>query len=184
MTYDNDASKQGVSSMSLDQLGMTIPDLQQVIRVTVRMSSALIVGTAIGLQRELTHKPAGLRTHMLVALGTALFIVGPTEAGMDSAALSRILQGLATGIGFLGAGAILKLATEREIHGLTTAAGVWMTAAGSAIAALGQIAVAFIGTALGLLVLGAFRKIEHGLGHHSRDNAAHPDSKPDPKDIA
>jgi putative Mg2+ transporter-C (MgtC) family protein len=170
--------------MSLDQFGIIMPDLQHVMRVMVRLGSALIVGTAIGLQRELTHKPAGLRTHMLVAVGTALFIVGPTEAGMDTAAISRILQGLATGIGFLGAGAILKLATEREIHGLTTAAGVWMTAAASAIAALGQIVVAFIGTALGLLVLGAFRKIEHEMGHHAKDNAIQSDSKPNPKDIA
>ena len=155
--------------MSLDQLGVTIPDLQQVIRVTVRLGSALIVGTAIGLQRELTHHPAGLRTHMLVALGTALFLVGTTEMGMDSAALSRVLQGLATGIGFLGAGAILKLATEHEIHGLTTAAGVWMTAAASAIAALGQFTTAFIGTALGLLVLAAFRSFERRMGHHAND---------------
>jgi putative Mg2+ transporter-C (MgtC) family protein len=157
--------------MSLDPFGLIMPDLQQVIRVTVRLGSALIVGTAIGLQRELTHHPAGLRTHMLVALGTALFIVGPTEAGMDSAALSRILQGLATGIGFLGAGAILKLAPEREIHGLTTAAGVWMTAAASAIAAIGQTAVALIGTALGLLVLAAFRRIERRMGHPANDGA-------------
>ena len=157
--------------MSLDQFGLIMPDLQQVIRVTVRLGSALIVGTAIGLQRELTHHPAGLRTHMLVALGTGLFIVGPTEAGMDSAALSRILQGLATGIGFLGAGAILKLAQEREIPGLTTAAGVWMTAAASAIAAIGQTAVAFIGTALGLLVLAAFRRIERRMGHPANDGA-------------
>jgi putative Mg2+ transporter-C (MgtC) family protein len=157
--------------MSLDPLGMAIPDIQQVIRVTVRLGSALIVGTAIGLQRELTHHPAGLRTHMLVALGTALFLVGPTEAGMDSAALSRILQGLATGIGFLGAGAILKLAPEREIHGLTTAAGVWMTAAASAIAALGLVAVAFSGTALVLLVLAAFRRIERRMGHPAKDEA-------------
>jgi putative Mg2+ transporter-C (MgtC) family protein len=95
---------------------------------------------------------------------------------MDSAAQSRIMQGLATGIGFLGAGAILKLAPEREIHGLTTAAGVWMTAAASTIAAIGQTAVAFIGTALGLLVLAAFRTIERRMGDHAKQGAdgAHP----------
>ena len=168
--------------MSLDQFTGTLPDIQQLTRIMVRLGSALIVGTAVGLQRELTHKPAGLRTHILVALGTALFVVGASEAGMDSAALSRIMQGLATGIGFLGAGAILKLANEREIHGLTTAAGVWTTAAASAVAGIGQIAVALIGTAIGLLVLGVFRRIEKALGHSSKDSEAH--SNAGPKDIA
>jgi len=99
--------------------------------------------------------------------------------------VSRIIQGLATGIGFLGAGAILKLTPEREIHGLTTAAGIWMTAAASAAAALGQVAVALIGTLLGLLVLAVFRTIEKHLGHLVRKDAeVHSRINPDPKDIA
>src|SRR5256885_11894029 len=112
----------------VDELAWALPDGAQIVRVTVRLGAALLIGTAIGLQRELTHKPAGLRTHMLVALGTALFVVGAAESGMHLDSVSRIVQGLATGIGFLGAGAILKLTSEREIHGLTTAAGIWMTA--------------------------------------------------------
>ncbi len=169
----------------LDELTRTLPDLQQVIRVSIRLSGALVIGTAIGLQRELTHKPAGLRTHMLVALGTALFIVGASESGMHPDSLSRIVQGLATGIGFLGAGAILKLTPEREIHGLTTAAGIWMTAGASAVAALGQVVVALIGTVAGLLVLILFRKIEEQLGHHAKHDAeVHSRSNPNPKDIA
>jgi len=170
---------------AFDEITQLTPDLHQIVRVTVRLLAALAIGTAVGLQRELTHKPAGLRTHMLVALGTAMFIVGAGESGMSSADLSRIVQGLATGIGFLGAGAILKLANEREIHGLTTAAGVWMTAAASAVAGLGQIAIAMLGTLLGLLVLGMFRKLEKQLGHHARrDGEVHSRSDPDPKDIA
>jgi putative Mg2+ transporter-C (MgtC) family protein len=118
-------------------------------------------------------------------LGTALFIVGAAESGMHLDSLSRIVQGLATGIGFLGGGAILKLTNEREIHGLTTAAGIWMTAAASAAAALGQIAVALIGTLLGLLVLIVFHKIEKELGHLARKDAeVHSRSNPNPKDVA
>ena len=166
-----------------DEITRLVPDVQQLVRVTVRLLAGLAIGTAIGLQRELTHKPAGLRTHMLVGLGTALFVVGAAESGMHPDALSRIVQGLATGIGFLGGGAILKLTSEREVHGLTTAAGIWMTAAASAAAGLGEIAVALIGTLLGLLVLIVFRKLEKGLGHHGRKDAeVHPRSDPNPDD--
>jgi putative Mg2+ transporter-C (MgtC) family protein len=170
---------------AFDEITRLAPDMQQLVRVTLRLVAALAIGTAIGLQRELTHKPAGLRTHMLVGLGTALFIVGAAESGMHPDSVSRIVQGLATGIGFLGGGAILKLTSEREIHGLTTAAGIWMTAAASAAAGLGQIAVALIGTFLGLLVLIVFRKIEKRLGHlASKDAAIHSHPDPNPKDIA
>jgi putative Mg2+ transporter-C (MgtC) family protein len=159
----------------LDEFVLLLPDAAHLARITLRLLTALLVGTAIGLQRELTHKPAGLRTHMLVGLGTALFLVSAAEAGMDSAALSRIAQGLATGVGFLGGGAILKLTPEHEIHGLTTAAGIWMTAAASAAAGLGQVAVALIGTAFGLVVLTVFRRLEKGLGEHAtKDSEAHP----------
>jgi putative Mg2+ transporter-C (MgtC) family protein len=172
-------------SSAFDEITRMTPDVHQLVRVTVRLLAALAIGTAIGLQRELTHKPAGLRTHMLVALGTALFILGAAESGMHLDSLSRIVQGLATGIGFLGAGAILKLNSEREIHGLTTAAGIWMTAAASAAAGLGQIAVALIGTLLGLLVLIMFRKLEEGLGSGARKDAeVHSRSDPNPKDMA
>jgi putative Mg2+ transporter-C (MgtC) family protein len=169
----------------VDELTRVLPDTQQIVRVSIRLLAALLIGTAIGLQRELTHKPAGLRTHMLVALGSALFIVGAAESGMHSDSLSRIVQGLATGIGFLGAGAILKLTSEREIQGLTTAGGVWMTAAASAAAGLGQIAVAIIGTVFGLLILAAFRKLEERLGHLAKKDAeVHSRANPNPRDIA
>jgi putative Mg2+ transporter-C (MgtC) family protein len=170
---------------AFDEITRLTPDMHQLVRVTLRLSAALAIGTLIGLQRELTHKPAGLRTHMLLALGTALFVLGAAESGMHLDSLSRIVQGLATGIGFLGGGAILKLTNEREIHGLTTAAGIWMTAAASAAAALGQIAVALIGTLLGLLVLIVFHKIEKELGHLARKDAeVHSRSNPNPKDVA
>jgi len=164
----------------LDEFTRALPDAQHLVRITLRLLVALIIGTAVGWQRELTHKPAGLRTHMLAAL----FILGAAESGLSPDSLSRIVQGLATGIGFLGAGAILKLNTEREIHGLTTAAGIWMTAAASTAAALGQPTVALLGTALGLLVLVAFRKLERRLGHNARwDAEVHSRADPNPKDL-
>jgi putative Mg2+ transporter-C (MgtC) family protein len=169
----------------VDELTRLIPDLSQIVRVSIRLLAAVSIGTAIGLQRELTHKPAGLRTHMLVALGTSLFVVAALESGMHPDSLSRIIQGLATGIGFLGAGAIMKLNNEREIHGLTTAAGVWMTAAASAAAALGQVAVAIIGTVFGLLILIAFRNLERVLGNLAKKDAeVHSRVNPNPKDMA
>jgi putative Mg2+ transporter-C (MgtC) family protein len=169
----------------LNEIGGNAPDLHQLVRITVRLLTALFIGTSIGLQRELTHKPAGLRTHMLVGLGTALFIVGAEEYGMQGDSIAKIVQGLATGIGFLGGGAILKLTTEREIHGLTTAAGIWMTAAASTAAALGQLSVALIGTVFGLLVLIVFHKLEKELGHRARkDSESPPSLGPDPKDLA
>jgi putative Mg2+ transporter-C (MgtC) family protein len=170
---------------AFDEFTRLAPDMHQLVRVTLRLLVALAIGTAVGLQRELTHKPAGLRTHMLVALGTALFVVGAAESGMSPNDVSRIVQGVATGIGFLGGGAILKLTDEREIHGLTTAAGIWMTAAASAAAGLGQMAVALVATLLGLLVLIVFRKLEKHLGHLARKDAeVHSSSDPNPKDIA
>src|SRR3954454_2987658 len=101
----------------MGDLSHLVLDFDQIVRVTLRLVAALAVGTAIGTQRELTHKTAGLRTHMLVALGTAAFVVGAAETGMNAEALARVVQGIATGIGFLGGGAILKLTDRREVHG-------------------------------------------------------------------
>jgi putative Mg2+ transporter-C (MgtC) family protein len=166
-------------SSPFDELTQSLPDTQHLIRIGMRLLVALLVGALVGLQRELTHKPAGLRTHMLLALGTALVVVTAVESGMSLSDLSRIIQGLVTGIGFLGGGAILKLTAEHEIHGLTTAAGIWMTAAASAAAGLGQLALALIGVCLGLVVLAAFAKLEKRLGVRASRDAANlkpPDS--------
>jgi putative Mg2+ transporter-C (MgtC) family protein len=149
-----------------------IPSGAHVVRILLRLFVALIIGGMVGLQRELTHKPAGLRTHMLLALGTAFLIVAAEESGLSKSDLSRVVQGLVTGIGFLGGGAILKLTAEHEIHGLTTAAGLWMTAAASVAAGFGQLPLAIVGVCLGLVVLAAFVKVEKRLGHHASQDAA------------
>src|SRR5690242_6344532 len=156
----------------------------QLIHVSLRLFVALVVGGLVGLQRELTHKPAGLRTHMLLSLGTALILVTSEQAGMSKSDLSRVVQGLVTGVGFLGGGAILKLTAEREIHGLTTAAGLWVTAAAGAAAGLGRLGLAIVGVCLGLLVLAAFVKLEQKLGHRASQDAANrpPPRNQDPPD--
>jgi putative Mg2+ transporter-C (MgtC) family protein len=136
-----------------------VPEADKVVRVALRLVAALIIGTVIGFQRELSHKPAGLRTHLLVSLGTALLVIAAVNSDMKSADVSRVIQGLITGIGFLGGGTILKLTQEHEIRGLTTAAGIWLTAAASVAAGLGEFADAFIGVLFALIVLTAVGKL-------------------------
>lgn len=141
------------------EVARSLPQADEVVRTALRLVASLVIGTVIGLQRELTHKPAGLRTHLLVALGTTLLVVAAVNAGMKSGDVSRVIQGLITGIGFLGGGTILKLTQEHEIRGLTTAAGIWLTAAASVAVGLGKFADAFIGVAFALIVLTAVGKL-------------------------
>src|SRR5918995_3012381 len=94
-----------------------LPDATQAIRVVLRIFAATLLGAIVGYERERTGKSAGLRTHMLVSLSSAIFVVAPLEAGMNLGDLSRVIQGVASGIGFIGAGAILKLPDARVIEG-------------------------------------------------------------------
>jgi len=117
-----------------------LPDAQYLARVIIRLIAATLLGAIIGFERERAGKAAGLRTHILVALGTCVFVLACSGYGMSSEGLSRLIQGIVTGIGFLGAGSILKLNEERNIQGLTTAAGIWMTAAIGVAVGLGRSA--------------------------------------------
>jgi putative Mg2+ transporter-C (MgtC) family protein len=144
----------------LEELFAGMPDSRQFVRIIIRLLAAMLLGAVIGFQRERTGKPAGLRTHMLVALGAALFVLAPLEAGMDLDGLSRVIQGLATGIGFIGGGAILKLHDQREIEGLTTAAGIWMTATVGVAVGLGRTPLALISTILTWIILTLLGQIE------------------------
>jgi putative Mg2+ transporter-C (MgtC) family protein len=157
------------------EVAHTLPQADQVVRVALRLVGSLVIGTLIGLQRELTHKPAGLRTHLLVALGSTLLVVAAVNAGMKSADVSRVIQGLVTGIGFLGGGTILKLTREHEIRGLTTAAGIWLTAAASIAVGLGMFVDAFIGVLFALFVLSAVGKFaeKHADGRESKSSDRH-----------
>ena len=114
------------------------PGLDQVLNMTIRMAVAAGLGGLLGADREAVGKAAGLRTHMLVALGAALFVIVVTEHGIEGD-VSRVIQGVAAGIGFLGAGTILKQPEKDEVSGLTTAASVWLTAAIGVAAGVGTI---------------------------------------------
>ena len=147
----------------VEELTAGLPDARQFARIVIRLLVAMLLGGVVGIQREWTGKPAGLRTHMLVALGAALFVLASVEAGMDSADLSRVIQGLATGIGFIGGGAILKLSQERDIRGLTSAAGIWMTAAMGVAVGLGRIGMALLSALLTWFILAVIGKAEHRI---------------------
>lgn len=125
-----------------------------------RLSLAAFLGAIVGWQRESVHSTAGLRTHMLVCLGAALFVLASVEAGQTSADVSRVIQGIVAGIGFLGAGTILKLGDRLEVHGLTTAASIWLTAAIGTGAGLGHVWLPALGALLGWIVLGPVGNIE------------------------
>jgi putative Mg2+ transporter-C (MgtC) family protein len=129
------------------------PDRNRLIIVLLRVFAAVLLGAVVGIERERAGKPAGLRTHMLVSLGTAVVVIACQDSGMSLDGLSRVIQGIVTGIGFIGAGTILKLNEQREIQGLTTAAGLWMTAAIGVAAGLGILGIAVIGTLVTVLIL-------------------------------
>jgi putative Mg2+ transporter-C (MgtC) family protein len=150
-------------SMILEELAASLPDARETVRIVIRLLAALVAGGIIGFQREASGKAAGLRTHMLVSMGTALFVLAGAEMGMEQDAMSRVVQGLATGIGFLGAGAILKLEGSREIKGLTTAAGIWMTAALGVAIGLGHLGTAAIGTAFAWIVLALLIRLDKAI---------------------
>jgi putative Mg2+ transporter-C (MgtC) family protein len=147
----------------MQELTDGLPDGAQMARVVIRMLAAALFGAIVGIQRERAGKPAGVRTHMLVALGAALFVISGQETGMDSADISRVVQGLATGIGFIGGGAILKLTAQREVEGLTTAAGIWMTAAVGVAAGLGRWGTAGLGVVLTWIILSIIGEITYRL---------------------
>ena len=130
-----------------------IPDATQITRVTLRLLVAAALGGLLGYERETQGKSAGVRTHMLVAIGAALFVLIPQQAGASTADLTRVLQGLIAGVGFLGAGAIILGTKKVETQGLTTAAGIWVTAAIGVAAGMGRESTAILSTLVALFVL-------------------------------
>lgn len=137
---------------------------------------AVILGGLVGLERELHGGWAGLRTHTMVSLAAAMFVrVGMDFPNASAADVSRIIQGIAAGIGFLGAGTILKLTDRLEIKGLTTAGSIWLAAAVGTACGAREFGVAAVGVGLTLVILVLFRKLEehlpthHGHHGHSKD---------------
>ncbi|VWX55488.1 conserved membrane hypothetical protein [Burkholderiales bacterium 8X] len=130
-----------------------VSDAQQLIRIVIRLLLAAVLGFALGFEREQKGKAAGVRTHMLVAIGSALFVLVPQQSGTEIGDMSRVIQGLIAGVGFLCAGTILKQGKdEQQVHGLTTAAGLWMTAAIGMACGLGREVTAVLSSLLALAV--------------------------------
>jgi putative Mg2+ transporter-C (MgtC) family protein len=152
-----------------------IPDVAQVTLITLRLMVAATLGGLLGYEREQKGKAAGLRTHMLVALGAALFVLIPQQAGASVADLSRVLQGLVAGVGFLGAGAIITGSQKMEAKGLTTAASIWLTAAIGVAAGMGREATAVLSALLAWSILYLIPKVEQLF--ESRNNPAQSEPK-------
>ena len=138
-----------------------------------RLVVAVVLGGLIGLEREAEDKPAGLRTHMLVALGAATFTLATLALydGLDQSPPGtgdpiRLIQGIVGGIGFLGAGAIIR--TGNDVHGLTTAGSIWLAGAIGISAGIGQYTLAAVAVLLALLVLFCLRGFTHRIGNDQR----------------
>jgi len=129
-----------------------VPDAAEVTRIVLRLSLAALLGGLLGFEREHRGKAAGVRTHMLVSMGSALFVLLSLQVGMPTSDISRVLQGIIAGVGFLGAGAILKNDSHEKVQGLTTAAGIWLTAAIGVAAGMGREATAVLSTLLALAI--------------------------------
>ena len=131
------------------------------VAIAVRVGAALHAGAIIGIDRELKRKPAGLRTHALVSVGSAVVVliaVGSTQGNAD--AVSRAIQGIITGIGFLGAGVIMQYEAERRVEGLTTAASVWVAAGLGMACGAGLVELVAIAVIATVLILWGGEKIE------------------------
>ncbi len=146
-----------------------LPDPGPALQLIVRLLTAALLGGALGFEREQMGKQAGLRTHMLVALGAALFVVVPLQAGMPKADVSRVIQGLVTGVGFIGAGAIIQ--TQGHVRGITTAASVWVAAAVGVAAGMGRQLTALLATALALVILSLLLRVERRIAPPARAGA-------------
>jgi putative Mg2+ transporter-C (MgtC) family protein len=153
------------------QLGFDVPDALELARVAIKLILAAVLGGAMGWERELKGKTAGLRTHMLVAVGAALFVMAPLEAGVPLGDLTRVMQGVAAGIGFVGAGAILKMTDQGQVVGVTTAAGIWMTAAVGIAVGTGRVWLPVVGVAIAVIILAL-------LGYYQVPRAEGRDSPP------
>ncbi|MBB6579177.1 putative Mg2+ transporter-C (MgtC) family protein [Comamonas odontotermitis] len=132
-----------------------LPDLEQATRIVFKLVLAALLGGLLGFEREASGKAAGLRTHMLVAMGAAMFLAIAQLLGVSAQESSRVIQGVIAGVGFLGAGAILKSSKdgEEDIKGLTTAAGIWFTAAIGVAVGVGEESAAIFCTVIALVVL-------------------------------
>jgi putative Mg2+ transporter-C (MgtC) family protein len=136
--------------------------------IALRLAAATVVGAVIGLNRDLHGKPTGVRTLGIVGLGAALAVLAGSDFNdmmvNDTGGTSRVIQGVITGVGFLGAGVIIKDAMSNRIHGLTTAATIWLTACLGIVCGLGAWRAMAVALPLAILLLvfgGRLQKVFH-----------------------
>lgn len=155
-----------------------IGDVAGITRSLIRLTIAVLLAALLGWNRERYGNAAGLRTHMLVGLGSALFVLVPLQSGMQIADVSRVLQGVIAGIGFLGAGAIIKMDDKMKVRGVTTAASIFMTAAIGVSAGMGREVLAILCTGLALAILALLPKLEQAASKRG-DEPNDPDASDD-----
>jgi putative Mg2+ transporter-C (MgtC) family protein len=141
------------------ELGWETFDAASYIRTVMRLVAAGILAGVIGWERKRRGREAGMRTHMLVGLGAAMFTIVPVTLSPDMD-FGNIVKGVAAGIGFLGAGTILKDVEHQNVEGLTTAASIWFAAAIGLATGAGMYFAATVGTIIALIVLMPMRKVE------------------------
>jgi putative Mg2+ transporter-C (MgtC) family protein len=136
------------------------------LTITFRLGTSFLVGGAIGLNRQRPSRPAGLRTYMTVSVGSAMFVMLPLQAAIDinaTNALSRTVQGVATGVGFIGAGLILQQSRQNlkpQVKGLTSAAALWLTAGLGTAAGCGLWRTSLVGTLMALAILSGVKELK------------------------
>jgi len=138
-------------------------DFPMLLRVIIKIAVACLCGSIIGLNREHAGENAGWRTHILVTIASAAFVMSMKESGAATAELTRVVQGIATGVGFLGAGVILRLPDSVRVKGLTTAASIWLSAAVGCAVGAGRIWLPLVATIFGWATLALLRRWEHHI---------------------
>lgn len=159
--------------------------IDEALAIAMRLGASVLVGGLVGLNRDLHHKPAGVRTHALVSLGAALIVIVALPPGGDDPhrydALSRVVQGVLTGIGFLGAGVILRNPDKQHISGLTTAATIWLTALLGVACGIGQYLPVAIASLIGAAVLLFGGRFERAFRRRlAKEQGAAPEDVPKP----
>jgi putative Mg2+ transporter-C (MgtC) family protein len=147
-----------------EELTAGLGNQDQVLRVMIRLCTAILCGAFIGLQKVRATKPSGLRTHTMVCLGTTLVLLSCSSAGISREAIATVVQGIVIGIGFVGAGSILKSSEEHLIHGLTASVRLWTTATIGIAIGLGRVGIGVIATILIVLLLNAISTLEGRMG--------------------
>jgi putative Mg2+ transporter-C (MgtC) family protein len=134
---------------------MTLNSSHNWTEIAIRLGLAVLLGAAIGLNRDLHNKPAGLRTHALVSLGAALIVLTAARASgpADAAGVTRVIQGIITGVGFIGAGVILRPAGTEDVRGLTTASTIWVVACLGSACGAGEWPIALFAFLLVVVIL-------------------------------